>query len=436
MVSFMGTSLRGGCRFRDGFTAAFTPRRAASAALSTLIPMSDVVVPRRARPSRWEPLTVGIDIGGTKVLGAVVDPAGTVMARRAPPHRGPRRRRRSRTPSSTSSRASPVEYDVAAVGIGAAGFVDVTRTVVMFSPHLNWRREPLRAKVAERVRLPVVVDNDANTAALAECRFGAGRGHRFVLCATLGTGIGGALVFDNRVYRGANGMAGEFGHMQVVPDGHRCECGNRGCWEQYASGNALVRDAREMVRADSPMAHHLRDDRRRRRRAGSRGPRSPRPPATATRCPSSCSPTSGRWLGVGLAGMAAAFDPGCIIIGGGLSDAGELLIGPTRQAFARSLTGRGHRTEPEIVQAALGPNAGFIGAADMARSAARRSRRGRVRRTRAGRPRRRLFEILHRGARPRGPLSDAQPTVNAARNASSAASESPDAQASIATTPS
>ena len=85
----------------------------------------------------------------------------------------------------------------------------------------------------------------------------------------------------------------------------------------------------------------------------------------------------GRWLGVGLAGMAAAFDPGCIIIGGGLSDAGELLIGPTRQAFARSLTGRGHRTEPEIVQAALGPNAGFIGAADMARSAARRSRRGR-----------------------------------------------------------
>ena len=148
---------------------------------------------------------------------------------------------------------------MAAVGIGAAGFVDVTRTVVMFSPHLNWRREPLRAKVAERVRLPVVVDNDANTAALAECRFGAGRGHRFVLCATLGTGIGGALVFDNRVYRGANGMAGEFGHMQVVPDGHRCECGNRGCWEQYASGNALVRDARELVRADSPMAHHLRE---------------------------------------------------------------------------------------------------------------------------------------------------------------------------------
>ena len=143
--------------------------------------------------------------------------------------------------------------------MGAAGFVDATRSVVMFSPHLNWRREPLRARVAERVKVPVVVDNDANTMALAESNFGAGKGHRFVLCITLGTGIGGALVLDHRVYRGTHGMAGEFGHMQVVPNGHRCECGNRGCWEQYASGNALVRDARELIRAHSPMAHHLRE---------------------------------------------------------------------------------------------------------------------------------------------------------------------------------
>jgi glucokinase len=188
-------------------------------------------------------------------------------------------------------------------------------------------------------------------------------------------------------------MAGEFGHIQVVPDGHRCECGNRGCWEQYASGNALVRDARELVRAGSPMAQHLNDlvD----------GDASRLEGPQITEAARNGDPLSielladvGRWLGVGLAGMAAAFDPGCIIVGGGLSDAGALLIEPTRQAFARSLTGRGHRNEPEIVQAALGPNAGFIGAADMARSAARRSRRGRVRRSRAGRPRRRLFEIL------------------------------------------
>jgi glucokinase len=349
------------------------------------------VLPRRTRASRWEPLTVGIDIGGTKVLGAVVDPHGEVLAVDRRPTEGHDVRKVEDTIVDLVADFGR-EYDVAAVGIGAAGFVDVTRTVVMFSPHLDWRREPLRARVAERVRLPVVVDNDANTMALAECRFGAGRGHRFVLCVTLGTGIGGALVLDQRVYRGANGMAGEFGHMQVVPDGHWCECGNRGCWEQYASGNALVRDARELVRSSSPMARQLRDmvqgdaD-------GLEGPQITEAARDGDPLSIELLADVGRWLGVGLAGMTAAFDPGCIIIGGGLSDAGELLIDPTRQAFSRSLTGRGHRTEPVILQAELGPNAGFIGAADMARSAARRSRRGRVRASRRPvRPRRRLFE--------------------------------------------
>jgi glucokinase len=351
--------------------------------------MSEVLA-RRTRGSRWEPLTVGIDIGGTKVLGAVVDAAGSVVALERRPTEGHDVRKVEDTIVEVVN-GFAAEYDVAAVGIGAAGFVDATRTIVMFSPHLNWRREPLRARVAERVRIPVVVDNDANTAALAECRFGAGRGHRFVLCATLGTGIGGALVIDNRVYRGANGMAGEFGHIQVVPDGRRCECGNRGCWEQYASGNALVREARELVRASSPMAQRLRSlvdgD-----AEALDGPQISQAAGEGDPLAIELLADVGRWLGVGLAGMAAAFDPGCIIIGGGLSDAGDLLIGPTRQAFSRSLTGRGHRDEPVIVRAELGSHAGFIGAADMARSAARRSRRGRVRRTRAARPRRRLFE--------------------------------------------
>src|SRR6476469_5690597 len=283
--------------------------------------MSDLGT-RRPRYSRWEPLTVGIDIGGTKVLAAVVDPAGTVLAVDRRPTEGHDVLAVENTIVDLVQGFAR-QYDVAAVGIGAAGFVDVTRTVVMFSPHLNWRREPLRAKVAERVRLPVVVDNDANTAALAECRFGAGRGHRFVLCATLGTGIGGALVFDNRVYRGANGMAGEFGHMQVVPDGHRCECGNRGCWEQYASGNALVRDARELVLAGSPVAHDLRD------RVG--GDVSLLTGPLVTEAAEAGDPLAGElladigsWLCVGLAGMTAAFDPGAIVVGGGVSAAGEL----------------------------------------------------------------------------------------------------------------
>jgi glucokinase len=344
---------------------------------------------RRSVIGRWDPLTVGIDIGGTKVLAGVVDSTGVVVARE---------RRLTHGHSVTAVEDTVVElveafirtHDIAAVGIGAAGFVDATRSTVLFSPHLAWRDEPLRDAVMSRVRLPVVVDNDANTAALAETRFGAAAGHRLVLCVTLGTGIGGALVIDNRLFRGVNGMAGEFGHIQVVPDGHRCECGNRGCWEQYASGNALVRDARELVLANSPVAHRLRDivD----------GDASKLTGPLITQAARDGDPLAlellddmGTWLGVGLAGMTAAFDPGCIIVGGGVAEAGELLLEPTRRAFSRTLTGRGHRREPVIAAAALGPDAGFIGAADMARSAARRSRRRRRRRRERPTRRRRLL---------------------------------------------
>ena len=335
-------------------------------------------VPRRPLIGRAAPLTIGIDIGGTKVLAGVVDENGTVLASRRR-HTPGRSVRDVEDTIVELVEALSARYDVAAVGVGAAGFVDASRSTVIFSPHLAWRDEPLRDALMGRIRLPVVVDNDANAAALAETRFGAGVGHRFVLCITLGTGIGGALVIDNRVFRGANGMAGEFGHIQVVADGHRCECGNRGCWEQYASGNALVRDARELVLADSPMAHDLRD------RVDGDVSRLTGP--LITEAAREGDPLAvelltdiGSWLGVGLAGMTAAFDPGCIIVGGGVSAAGDLLLEPTRQAFARTLTGRGYRPEPSIVQAALGPDAGFVGAAFMARSAARRSLRRRARR--------------------------------------------------------
>ena len=342
---------------------------------------------RRSVISRFGPLTVGVDIGGTKVLAGVVDSTGRVLARE---------RRLTPGKSVTAVENTIVDlveefsavYDIGAVGIGAAGFVDTARSTVLFSPHLAWRSEPLRDAVMVRLRLPVVVDNDANAAALAETRFGAARGHRQVLCITLGTGIGGALVLDGRVYRGANGMAGEFGHMQVVPDGRRCECGNRGCWEQYASGNALVREAREMILADSPVAHGLRDL--------VEGDVGALTGPLISQLAMQGDPTAveliadvGTWLGTGLAGMTAAFDPSCIVVGGGVSEAGELLLGPARTAFARTLVGRGFRTEPVIAKAALGAEAGFIGAADMARTAARRSRRvrRRARRERVRRPR-------------------------------------------------
>ena len=316
-------------------------------------------------------LTVGVDIGGTKVAAGVVDADGLVIdrARRETPDR-------SKSPRVVEDTIAEVVNDLAerhgasAVGIGAAGFVDVTRSSVLFAPHLAWRDEPLRDAVSRRTGLPVVVENDANAAAWAECRFGAALGETHVVAVNLGTGIGGAVVLDGALHRGRYGMAGEFGHMIVVPGGHRCECGNRGCWEQYASGNALVREARELVVAESPVAHGLAEavdgD-----LARITGPLVSQLAARGDPAAVELLEDVGTWLGVGLANLAAAFDPAVFVVGGGVSEAGELLLGPARTAFRRNLTGRGFRPEADVRLAALRNEAGLVGAADLARSAPR-----------------------------------------------------------------
>ena len=311
------------------------------------------------------PLAVGVDIGGTKVAAGVVDGQGRVLARA-------RRLTPSRDPKAVEDTIVEVVaelrtgHEIVAVGIGAAGFVDADRARVLFAPHLAWRNEPLRDAVREAVGLPVVVENDANAAAWAEWRFGAGRGETTLVCVTLGTGIGGGIVSDGVVQRGRYGMAGEFGHMVVVSDGHRCECGNRGCLEQYASGNVLGREARELARAGSPVTVPLME------RVGGDidalvGPLITEAAQDGDPCAIELFEEVGRWLGIGLANLAAALDPGVFVIGGGVSDAGELLLRPARESFRRTLTGRGFRPEPRIVRAAFGPEAGLVGAADLAR---------------------------------------------------------------------
>jgi glucokinase len=298
---------------------------------------------------------VGVDVGGTKILaGAVADDGVVVDVVR------------SRTPgladppqvvegalvdAVTALRAN---HDVSAVGIGAAGFVGLDG-VVRFAPHVAWRDEPLAANLGRRLGLPVYVDNDANTTALAELRFGAAMGRREVLVLTFGTGIGGAVVMDGEVRRGSQGLAGEFGHMQVVPDGLLCPCGHRGCWEQYASGTALVRAAME---AGAP--------------EGVTGPDVTEAATAGVSWGEAAFAEVGRWLGTGLAGLVAGLDPEVVVIGGGLSAAGDLLLDPARAALADRLPGRRHRTVPELVVAACGPEAGMIGAATLAREMAGR----------------------------------------------------------------
>ena len=309
-------------------------------------------------------LAIGVDIGGTKVSAGVVDENGAVIDRERRPTPG-------HDVGDTESIIVDVvqtlaeRNDVTAVGIGAAGWIANDNATVVFSPHLAWRNEPLLDELSEHIALPLVLENDANASAWAEHRFGAAQGEPVVVCITLGTGIGGGLVVDGTVYRGAYGIACEYGHMTLVPDGLLCACGNRGCWEMYASGRALAREGRDLA-AQSPVAAE-----RMLALAGSLdaidGPivttaADEGDPAALSICT-----TMGRWLGRGMANLAAALDPSVFVIGGGVSAAGELLLRPAREEFAHTLTGRGFRRQARISAAALGPDAGLVGAADLAR---------------------------------------------------------------------
>lgn len=311
------------------------------------------------------PLSLGIDIGGTKVAAGVVTADGVILeeVRRVTPGRDARA---VETVIGEIVRELGERYELAAVGIGAAGWMDLSGSTVVFSPHLAWRDEPLRENLETMLRRPVYVTNDADAAAWAEWRFGAGQGCDRMVMLTLGTGIGGALVIDGHVERGSFGMAGEFGHQIIMPGGHRCECGNRGCWEQYASGNALGREARELARKLSPMAAGLlaATDGRPKNITGT--------VVTALALEGEATAQElvaevGEWLGLGIANLAAALDPAMFVIGGGLSAAGEVMLEPARRAYLRNLTGRGYRQEAKILQAQLGPSAGLVGAADLAR---------------------------------------------------------------------
>ena len=253
---------------------------------------------------------------------------------------------------------------IAGLGLAAAGFVDAFGERVMFAPHLPWRGESVRALLTERLGVPVALDNDANCAALAEWTYGAARGAAAVVVLTLGTGIGGAIVLGGSLVRGTNGMAGEFGHMKVVPDGHPCPCGGRGCWEQYCSGNALVRFARERIGREPTTLEALCAG----EPAALTGPMVTAAAADGDLVARQALASVGDWLGIGTANLVAALDPDLVVVGGGVSAAGDRLLEPARAALVRSLVGAGQRVVPPIVPARLGPEAGLVGAAALARN--------------------------------------------------------------------
>jgi glucokinase len=311
-------------------------------------------------------LTIGVDVGGTKVAAGVVDEHGRVIEKlkRFTPAASP-----DDTVGVIAGAVAELlaRYDVDAVGIGVAGFVHQTRSTVLFAPNLAWRDEPVKKLLEDSMGRPVVVENDANAAAWAEARLGAARGQQHVMLITVGTGIGAGIVLDGKLYRGRWGSAGEPGHYRVVPDGRLCGCGNRGCWEQYASGSALVAEARDFARRSPAAAARL-------LQLGGGSPEGIDGPVVtkAAREGDAAALRSfdivGSWLGAGLADLAAILDPGCFVIGGGVSEAGILLLGPARAAYQSGLTGRNYREFADIRLAQLGPDAGLIGAAHLARN--------------------------------------------------------------------
>lgn len=309
-------------------------------------------------------VTIGLDIGGTKISGGVIDAKGAILARA-------RRDTPALDPAAIVREAAGLSaelsggYQIDAVGVACAAFIDRSGSSVYFSPNLAWRDVPLKKNLESVLQLPVTLENDANAAAWGEFCFGAAVDAATVVMVTVGTGIGGGVVTDGVLMHGAFGVAAELGHMRVVPGGIGCGCGNRGCWEMYASGTALVREAQDLVLSRSPLAARLLElcegD-----PATLTGPDITRAAVEGDPAAVELLADLGVWLGEGLASVAAILDPELIIVGGGVSEAGPLLIDPAAAAFHRNLTGRGRRPEARFALARLGNDAGMIGAANLA----------------------------------------------------------------------
>lgn len=313
-------------------------------------------------------VTVGVDIGGTKIAAGLVDEHGQVLAHERAVSPATQPAEIVRTIGELVRRLTDdlgADQVVEAVGASAAGFVDKQRATLVFAPNLAWRDEPLKSHLEKELGLPVVVENDANAAAWGEFTFGAGADIDNLLLLTLGTGVGGGIVLDGELVRGGFGMAAEVGHITVVPDGVRCGCGNLGCLESYASGSALVRMTREAAAASPGPAAALVA------RAGG-DPQAIDGPMV-TEAAHAGDPFAverleelGEWVGRGIATLTAVLDPNVVVIGGGVAEAGDLLLDPIRDSFARHVTARGHRPMLEVRRARLS-NAGMVGVADLAR---------------------------------------------------------------------
>ncbi len=307
---------------------------------------------------------IGIDIGGTKIAGALVDAEGQII-------------KESRVPSPAQDAEALVDavvglieelsegHQVLGAGIAAAGFIDAQQSNIIYAPNINWRNEPFKARLEAKLSIPVIIENDANAAGWAEYRYGAGKGYQHMVMLTIGTGVGGAVIVDGKMLRGGFGIAGELGHLRLVPNGLPCGCGQSGCLESYGSGTALLKSAKALADSGDPDGSKLREH----QAATGQLTGQEVYQAILESDPGALRLLAelGDWLGQGVASLAAVLDPQIVVIGGGVSAAGDLLLEPIREAYLRHLPARGFRPELAVVAAELVNDAGVVGAADLAR---------------------------------------------------------------------
>lgn len=308
-------------------------------------------------------LTIGIDIGGTKISVGVVDSSGNLIdsSKCSTPAEGGKE-----LISSVVNLVKELnkKHEIKGIGISIAALISSDYGTIVGAPNIaNLSKLNFVNEIKEEFKLPIIVENDANAAMWAEFKFGNAKGLNPVMFFIIGTGVGGGLVIDGKLFKGANGIGAEFGHMCVVPNGILCGCGSKGCIEQYASGGALIRYANESLLANPDKSEEV--------LSFGEGKLSGTALTKAAKAGNELALAAfskqADWLGLACASYSLIIDPQAIIIGGGVVDAGELFLAPVRAAMRKYMPFAESHVPPKIIAAKFGNDAGLIGAADLVR---------------------------------------------------------------------
>jgi glucokinase len=309
-------------------------------------------------------LTIGIDIGGTKISAGVVDSSGNLIdsSRCSTPAEGGKE-----LISSVVNLIKELnkKHEIKGIGISIAALISSDYGTIVGAPNIaNLSKLNFVNEIKEEFKLPIIVENDANAAIWAEFKFGNAKGLNPVMFFIIGTGVGGGLVIDGKLFKGANGVGAEFGHMCVVPNGLLCGCGSKGCIEQYASGGALIRYANEVLLANPDKSEELLGF----GEGKLTGSALTKAAKAGNELALSAFNKQADWLGLACASYSLILDPQAIIIGGGVVDAGELFLAPVREAMRKYMPFAESHVPPEIIAAKFGNDAGLVGAADLVRA--------------------------------------------------------------------